>query len=71
MEYAVGFDRNRGFYPIVPTVIASYYDLFAIMGGSNRALLSELVVTLPLTCLSALDERMTPTQNRPEVNHAR
>ena len=29
----VGFDRDRAFYPVVLVVIASYYDLFAVMGG--------------------------------------
>ena len=28
-----GFDRDRSFYPVMLVVIASYYDLFAIMGG--------------------------------------
>ena len=28
-----GFDRDRSLYPVVLLVIASYYDLFAIMGG--------------------------------------
>src|SRR5438067_2552441 len=59
MEYAVGvllalaisllptfvrFDRDRAFYPTLMIVIASYYDLFAIMGGSARALLLESIV---------------------------
>src|SRR6185369_4685075 len=34
----VGLDRDRAFYPIVMIVIASYYGLFAVMGGSMRAL---------------------------------
>lgn len=29
----VGFDRSRAFYPVVMIVIASYYALFALMGG--------------------------------------
>jgi hypothetical protein len=29
----VGFDRDRALYPVVLVVIASYYDLFAVMGG--------------------------------------
>lgn len=37
----VGFDRDRAFYPVVMVVIASYYDLFAVMGGSTDALMSE------------------------------
>ncbi len=39
---AVGFDRDRAFYPTVLIVVASYYVLFAVMGGSTRALVLEL-----------------------------
>jgi hypothetical protein len=38
-----GFDRDRAFYPTVAVVIASYYVLFAVMGGSDRALVIESV----------------------------
>lgn len=41
----VGLDRDRAFYPTVLVVVALYYDLFAVMGGSNEALLAELVGT--------------------------
>lgn len=41
----VGLDRDRGFYPTVLAVVASYYDLFAVMGGSMQAMLAELLVT--------------------------
>jgi len=40
----VGFDRDRAFYPTVAVVVASYYVLFAVMGGSSRALVLELLV---------------------------
>jgi hypothetical protein len=40
----VGFDRDRAFYPIVLVIIASYYVLFAVMGGSTRALIIESIV---------------------------
>ena len=40
----MGFDRDRSFYPVVLIVIASYYVLFAVMGGSVRALILESVV---------------------------
>ena len=40
----VGLDRDRAFYPTVLIVVASYYVLFAVMGGSMRALVLELVV---------------------------
>ena len=43
---AVGFDRDRAFYPTVLVVTASYYGLFAVIGGSMRALaLESLVMT--------------------------
>ncbi|MGE3512781.1 MAG: hypothetical protein AB7N65_28290 [Vicinamibacterales bacterium] len=41
---AVGFDRDRAFYPTVLIVVASFYVLFAVMGGSPRALVLELAV---------------------------
>ena len=41
---AIGLDRDRAFYPTVTIVIASYYALFAVMGGSTHALLLESVV---------------------------
>lgn len=40
----VGFDRDRAFYPTVMIVIASYYVLFAVMGGSSHSLLMECAV---------------------------
>lgn len=39
-----GLDRDRAFYPTVAIVVASYYCLFAVMGGSTRALVLESVV---------------------------
>jgi hypothetical protein len=41
MATAVGFDRDRAFYPTVTIVIASYYAFFAVMGASTQALLFE------------------------------
>jgi hypothetical protein len=38
---AVGLDRDRAFYPTVMIVIAFIYSLFAVMGGSTKALLLE------------------------------
>jgi len=34
----IGLDRDRAFYPTVMAVIATYYGLFAVMGGSAQAL---------------------------------
>ena len=42
---AVGLDRDRAFYPTVLIVVASYYDLFAVLGGSPQALGVEIAVT--------------------------
>jgi hypothetical protein len=41
---AVGLDRDRAFYPMLTIVIASYYVLFAIMGGSRDALVRESAI---------------------------
>ncbi len=40
----VGLDRDRAFYSTVTIVVASYYVLFAAMGGSGHALVLELIV---------------------------
>jgi hypothetical protein len=42
---AMRLDRDRAFYPTVLIVVASYYVLFAIMGGSGRAIVIESLVT--------------------------
>lgn len=39
-----GLDRDRAFYPVVTIVVASYYALFAVTGGSTQVLIIELVV---------------------------
>jgi hypothetical protein len=38
---AIGFDRERAFYPTVLIVIGSYYVLFAAMGAFRRTLIIE------------------------------
>jgi hypothetical protein len=42
----VGLDRDRAFYPTLLIVIASYYVLFAVMGGSVHALAVEVLVMM-------------------------
>ncbi|HUR45379.1 MAG TPA: hypothetical protein VMZ27_05810 [Candidatus Saccharimonadales bacterium] len=42
----VGFDRDRVFYPALLAIIATYYALFAVMGGSSRALFIESAIIL-------------------------
>ena len=41
---AIGFDRERAFYPTVLIVIASYYVLFAAIGASRRTLILDIIV---------------------------
>jgi hypothetical protein len=41
---ALRLDRDRAFYPTVMNVIAFYYVLFAVMGGSGRALAVESLI---------------------------
>jgi hypothetical protein len=43
LAWAAGFDRDRAFYPTVLCVVASYYVLFAVLGGSLPVLVAELV----------------------------
>lgn len=40
----LGLDKDRAFYPTVLAVVASYYVLFAAMGGSGWTLVSELFI---------------------------
>lgn len=39
-----GFDRDRAYYATMLIVVAHYYVLFAVMGGSTRALIVESLV---------------------------
>jgi hypothetical protein len=43
MATRLRLDRDRAFYPTVLIIVASYYALFAVMGGSIHALLVESV----------------------------
>lgn len=54
---AVGFDRDRSFYPTVMIVIASYYVLFAVMGASRNTLLVEILVACGFTAVAVLGYR--------------
>ena len=48
------FDRDRSFYPTVLIVIAAYYILFAVMGGSRHALAWELVGAAAFSTMAVL-----------------
>lgn len=47
-----GFDRERGFYPVVTIIIASYYVLFAVMGAAPSILVIETVIGLAFAALA-------------------
>jgi len=49
-----GFDRDRAFYPTVVIVVASYYVLFAAMGGSAQVLIAEAVVMAAFVLVAVL-----------------
>jgi len=50
----VGLDRDRAYYATILAVVALYYVLFAIMGGSVRALLLESIAVPAFFALTAL-----------------
>lgn len=56
----VGFDRERGFYPVVLVVIASYYALFAVMGGAMGALAVEVGIMTGFVALAVIGFRRAP-----------
>lgn len=47
-----GFDRDRAFYPTALIVIAFYYVLFGVIGGSTRALVIETAVALAFSAVA-------------------
>lgn len=53
----IGLDRDRAFYPTLTAVIASYYGLFAVMGGSTQALAMESMVIAAFLSVAILGFR--------------
>src|SRR5689334_6497684 len=49
-----GFDRDRVFYPTVVAVNATYYILFAVMGSSTSALVSESLAAAAFFALAVV-----------------
>jgi hypothetical protein len=54
---ALGFARDRSFFPTILIVIATYYVLFAAMGGSGPALWREFAVGLGFAAVAVLGFR--------------
>ena len=57
---AIGFDKERSFYPVVLIVIAALYLLFAVMAGSKDTLVAEAIPALVFVAMAALGFRKTP-----------
>lgn len=56
----IGFDKDRVFYPTVLIVIASYYVLFAAMGATSTALLSEVPAAVLFMGLAVFGFKRSP-----------
>jgi hypothetical protein len=54
------FDEDRSFYSTVLVIIASYYVLFAILGGSGHALVWELVVAVGFSAVAIIGALYLP-----------
>jgi hypothetical protein len=54
---STGLDRDRAFYPVVVVIVASYYNLFAAMGGEASALYAEIAVTAAFVGLAVIGFR--------------
>src|SRR5262245_53533085 len=55
------FDEDRSFFPTVLVIIASYYVLFAVLGGSRHALVGELVIAVAFSTVAILGALFFPT----------
>lgn len=53
-----GFERDRAFYPVMMIVIASYYDLFAAIGGDGGVLGVEFAISLVFAALAVFGFRV-------------
>ena len=56
----VGFDRDRAFYATVLIVVASYYVLFAVMGGGGQVLVAELLGMSVFGAAAVLGFKLSP-----------
>jgi hypothetical protein len=57
--HAVGYDRDRAFYPVVLTVVGSLYVLFAVMAGGGLRLIPEVAFFVGFAALAAIGFRTT------------
>ena len=54
------FEQDRSFYPTVLIIIASYYVLFAVLGGSSHALFWESVVAVAFSAIAVFGSLRFP-----------
>ena len=54
------FDEDRSFYFTVLVIIASYYVLFAVLGGSGRALVWELIIAVAFSMVAIVGALFLP-----------
>jgi hypothetical protein len=55
-----GLDRDRAFYSTMVIVVASYYVLFAAMGGSTPTLVIETIVMIVFVLVAVMGFRFNP-----------
>jgi hypothetical protein len=55
------FDEERSFYSTVLVIIASYYVLFAVLGGSSHALVWELLIAVAFSTVAIIGAPFLPT----------
>jgi hypothetical protein len=55
------FDQDRSFYSTVLIIIASYYVLFAVLDGSARVLVWELVIAVIFSTVAIIGALFLPT----------
>jgi hypothetical protein len=56
---ATGLARDRAFYPVTLIVVAHYYVLFAVMGGTAMTLAAELMVMAVFVIVAVVGFRVT------------
>jgi hypothetical protein len=54
------FDEDRSFYSTILVIIASYYVLFAVLGGSRQALGWELVIAVVFSTVAIIGALVLP-----------
>ena len=55
------FDQDRSFYSTILVIVASYYVLFGVLGGSGYALAAELAVALGFSTVAIVGALYLPT----------